>query len=67
MELQPQEMMDCPGCDKPTSRALVACASCWHRIPGIMKGQFSGTKPGGINRMRVVGSMRLWLKSNRKV
>lgn len=56
--------MDCPGCGKPTSRALVACPACWHRIPGIMKGQLSATTPGGINRMRVIGTMRLWLKAN---
>lgn len=62
--MQPQTTMDCPGCGGLTSRALVACGPCWRRIPSIMKGQLSATTPGGINRMRVVGSMRLWLKAN---
>lgn len=59
---QQQQLMDCPGCGAPTSRALVACAPCWRRVPGMLKGKLSATKPNTFGRVRVVAEMRNWLK-----
>ena len=56
--------MPCPGCGKPTSRALVACGPCWKQVPGTLKGRLSATRPNTFDRMRVVGEMRTWLKLN---
>lgn len=59
--------MDCPGCDKTgVSQAMVACFSCWHRMPQAIKMPIRNTSPGGIARMRAIAAARKWLKENRK-
>lgn len=62
-ELPPGQMA-CPGCGKPTSRALIACRPCWRQVPGSMKDRLAGMTPGTVGRARVVGEMRSWLKLN---
>lgn len=57
--------MECPGCGVQVPRTLVACKTCWHKLPSEMRSAIYRTKPHGINRMREIGKARLWLAANR--
>lgn len=57
--------MDCPGCGRPgVSRALVACAPCWRRLPGDLVRGINRSTVGTFGRVRAVAACRDWFRAN---
>jgi hypothetical protein len=52
----------CIGCGAQTLSHNIACRQCYLIIPGMLKREFSNTKPHTTERKKVVGRMRAWLR-----
>lgn len=61
----PANQQPCPGCGAMIARGLIACESCFRRVPGDLKRDFSATGARTDARKRVVATMRSWLRAQR--